>query len=642
MHPMFEPRRFLASRAVSALAALWLSLPSAVLADPGVESETKAALARSINKVSGKNVAVAILDRGLDWTHPDFRNDDGSTRIAYIFDLTDDSGANAAGNTYGVGTIYTRAQINAALAGGAPLATRDAVGHGTATAGNCCGNGRASGGKYQGTAPEATLIIVKFTSDGAPAHDGQPAEAAFYKPDLFPKAVDFAIAKAAELKMPLVMLANFGSIGLRADGGDAIAQKIDAVVGPGKPGLVFITGTGDDGGRDNHASISFSAGQTGALQFQKGQTGTVVLQLWHSAADRLNVSVTSPTASYGPYAAPANTTFDTKTTTEFTYGQNGSIYYNNTKRLLYLTLTGPIGTYTLNLTAATVGTASDSGTFDAYLTPGFYSAANVNRFLSFVQPGKTIWAGATARYNIAPNSYVFRTAWLGLDGFSHSVINEGAVGDLWAGSSIGPTWDGRVGVDVSAPGERTFTTYSPTSYWATFKGNELSDGGGLYGVASAVSAAAPVTTGIVALMLEKNPSLDAAAVKSALQLSARADAFTGAVPNPRFGYGKVDAQAALALVPRLTVPNAVSDCLFDWAETIYPDLFNPPHAKSAVAAPYYYRYYSGTDTYVGVSTDDNHVWLLGPATGNQVHDVGPVNNFLGLAGCTTLSRPRPR
>lgn len=607
---------------------LVLSAPPA-WADPGVEQEIKSALARSSYNVSGKGVAVAILDRGIDWRHADFRNADGSTRIAAIFDLTDKTGATAANNKYGVGTVYTGAQIDAALNGGATLATRDAVGHGTATAGNCCGNGRASSGRYVGVAPEATLIIVKFTSDGAPAHDGQAAESPFYDASLFPKAVDFAVDKARELGMPLVMLANFGSIGGRTDGGDAIARKIDAVVGPGKPGLAFVTGAGDDGGRDNHAGGVVAAGQTVQIRLQKGQAGTVQFQLWYGEADRFTVSVTSPTATYGPYAPPANSGFDTRATTDFNYGHNGSVYYDNALRFVYVTLTGPVGTYTVSLTGTTVS----SGRFDAYLSPGYFGLNNVNRFLSLAAQERTIWSGATARWNIAPNSYVFRTGWLGLDGGSYSVTNEGAVGDLWQGSSVGPTWDGRVGVDISGPGERTITTYGPDSYWATFKGNLINDGAGLYGMASAVSAAAPLVTGVVALMLERNPKADAATLKSALQRSARTDAFTGAVPNPRWGYGKVDALAAVGAVPLVPVPNAVSDCLFGWAERIYSNLFSPAGANSAVFQQYYYRYYPATRNYLAVSSNDNHVWLLGPASGDKLLDVGKVADFQGLAGC---------
>lgn len=34
--------------------------------------------------LSGKNVIVAIIDSGIDYMHPDFRNDDGSSRIQFI------------------------------------------------------------------------------------------------------------------------------------------------------------------------------------------------------------------------------------------------------------------------------------------------------------------------------------------------------------------------------------------------------------------------------------------------------------------------------------------------------------------------------------------------------------------------------
>ena len=108
--------------------------------------------------------------------------------------------------------------------------------------------------------------------------------------------------------------------------------------------------------------------------------------------------------------------------------------------------------------------------------------------------------------------------------------------------------DGRLGVDVSAPGDRIITTYGARSHWATFPRLLIEDGGGLYGMAGAVSAAAPVVTGIIALMLEVDPTLDAVSVKKILQQTARSDEFTGLTPNPLWGYGKVDAFEALMAV----------------------------------------------------------------------------------------------
>ena len=94
-----------------------------------VRVETRVDEAVEALGVSGAGVIVAILDRGIDWQSNDFRNEDGTTRIAWIFDLSDDSGAAGRRNAYGRGTIYTRRQIDHALSSGTMLAARDAFGH---------------------------------------------------------------------------------------------------------------------------------------------------------------------------------------------------------------------------------------------------------------------------------------------------------------------------------------------------------------------------------------------------------------------------------------------------------------------------------------------------------------------------------
>src|SRR5207253_995946 len=145
----------------------------------------------------------AIMDRRIDWYNDDFRNDDGTTRIEYIFDLTDDQGANRAGNAYKLGTIYTKKEIDAALTAKTRLATCDAQGHGTTTAGIACGSGRNSPGrKYRGVAPDASILVVKICSDGVQAHHDEPEEKFFWQPERVPVAIDFICGKAQELRLP--------------------------------------------------------------------------------------------------------------------------------------------------------------------------------------------------------------------------------------------------------------------------------------------------------------------------------------------------------------------------------------------------------------------------------------------------------
>ena len=59
-------------------------------------------------------------------------------------------------------------------------------------------------------------------------------------------------------------------------------------------------------------------------------------------------------------------------------------------------------------------------------------------------------------------------------------------------------------------------------------------------------------------MLERNSSLDYPDVLGALTSTARKDALTGSTPNTRFGYGKVDALAAVQAVTPKKVPGDVT------------------------------------------------------------------------------------
>ncbi|MBN9691975.1 MAG: S8 family serine peptidase [Verrucomicrobia bacterium] len=535
----------------------WLALASAgpVAALDLVRPEIRLDAALAQYDVRGSNVVVAILDRGIDWENADFRDAEGKTRIEYIYDLSDNSGAGQPGNFQGRGTVYTRTQIDAALASGTRLATRDAVGHGTTTAGIAAGGG-VNEPKYRGIAPGARLIVVKVTSEGAPAHDGELAEAPFYDPALIPVAMDFAKIKSAELGLPCVMLLNIGSVGGPTDGTSALCRKIDATVGPGKPGLAFVTGTSDDGGAANRAKGTVAAGQTLALQLEKVGTGTLTFDLWYSEQDRFDVRLITPAGTFGPYAAPAAANgFDTRTV-------GGALYYHlgrdrdfneaqNQRRQLWIRFSGAAGTYTVELIGRTVV----DGTFDATLNPSRFQPGNPlpSRFLNFTAPG-SIWDLASASNNICPNSYVIRRTYQDLNGITRN-LNEGAIGGLWNGSGVGPTFDGRLGMDVSAPGDSLMTVYGPRSYWATFPFNRVPATAGVYGRASAVSAANPIVTGVIALLLEMDPTLDAGQIKQILQQTARADAFTGEVPNANWGYGKIDALAAVELLHRqLTQP----------------------------------------------------------------------------------------
>ncbi|MEM6724168.1 MAG: S8 family serine peptidase, partial [Bacteroidota bacterium] len=238
--------------------------------------------------LSGEGALVVIMDRGIDYTHPDFIDENGNTRIAYIFDLIDDSGANDPGNPYGAGTIYTEADINQALANGSPQLSTDRGGHGTATTGIVCGDGSGTtDGAFQGVAFGARIISIKVTHDPFPAFGSEPGQSGVFDPNDIPIALDFAADKIAELGLPSVSLLNLGSIGGPTDGTSLICREIDDFVALGHP---FLCGVGDDGGADNYAAGTVPANQSETVEINKGETGFLRMDLWYSEDNRFAVT----------------------------------------------------------------------------------------------------------------------------------------------------------------------------------------------------------------------------------------------------------------------------------------------------------------------------------------------------------------
>jgi len=75
-------------------------------------------------------------------------------------------------------------------------------------------------------------------------------------------------------------------------------------------------------------------------------------------------------------------------------------------------------------------------------------------------------------------------------------------------------------------------------------------------------------------------------------------------------------------------PNA--DKLFNWAETTYAAFF-PSNQSSGEVSPWYFRYYSSVDTYLGLNYDNNHIYVLGDVFGGLV-DVGDLDTLLDATG----------
>ena len=113
-------------------------------------------------ELSGEGVLVGIIDTGINYLDPIFRNLDGSTRIQRIWDQEEQSGT--APREIGYGSEYTKEQINQAILSENPKETVpsfDTDGHGTFVASVACGGANPEN-LFIGAAPEAEMVIVKL------------------------------------------------------------------------------------------------------------------------------------------------------------------------------------------------------------------------------------------------------------------------------------------------------------------------------------------------------------------------------------------------------------------------------------------------------------------------------------------------
>lgn len=269
--------------------------------------------------LSGASVLVAVLDSGIDYRLPEFRHRDGSTRIRFLWDQTLLPDAPAGSRPeqpdtasplrrppagYRLGVEFGSEQINQALA--APtrqeqfelLPSTDTSGHGTAVAGIAVGNSPT----YQGVAPEAELLVVKL---------GVPDVSSFPRTTEIMRAVTYAIHKAIELRMPLVINLSFGNTYGAHDGSSLIERFLDNAAEIGR--TVICVGSGNEGNSGGHLAGSLLQENTipGTRDGVPSRTGliarpvsvelavadyerTLNVQLWKNYCDSYRIFLRSP------------------------------------------------------------------------------------------------------------------------------------------------------------------------------------------------------------------------------------------------------------------------------------------------------------------------------------------------------------
>jgi subtilisin family serine protease len=486
----------------------------------------------------GDDVVVGVLDSGIDYTHGVFRTAPGTgagtSRLIGLFDYS--QGPN--------GTPCTTTQLDAQTC--PEIDGTGGHGHGTHVTGIAAGNNRVNG-QYVGMAPNADIVFVKGIRD-AQSNGG------FSDADVI-NGVAFMMNQALSAGKPISVNLSLGSQLGAHDGTSLQEQFMDNFAGPGR---IITAAAGNSGGDSIHVSYAasgtnYSTGHESWL-FMTGAQAAI--DLWAPASSNVQVGL----AIWDPATLGSGPVFVTNAVSPGQLAQGGitiqgvgtianvaidartAADQNNGDRncLIQMQLANGVDPQDYIFSVYTCGT----GTFDMWAVVGgvFPSVPGAPSSFRFGDDAKTIGIPACARRILCVGSHVSKTSWVDVDGVGR-VIPTATFDDISDFSSRGPSRDGRILPNFTAPGEAIISALSKDY----FPQRALIAQGGNFQVQQGTSQASPHVTGIVALMLQRDPALTPENVRQILQSTALAAG--GAVPNNTFGMGKVRAVQAILATP---------------------------------------------------------------------------------------------
>lgn len=490
-----------------------------------------ATLNQPLLNVRGQGVLIGFLDTGIDYLREDFKASGGRTRIAAVWDQTiqsvnyeEDTGEAAGTEQYDreqvqgmvqYGTVYTREDINAALAaereGQNPydiVPSRDENGHGTFLAGVAAASETAD---YIGAAPEAEILMVKLKPAKKYLRDFYllPEQVEAYSETDMMMGVRFLQQYAIREKKPLVICVGLGTASGSRTGALPFADLLNTLAR--QVNTVVVTCTGNEANNRTHTSgLAVSDTEPSEIEITVGADERgFVMEIWAESLDILSVAITSPSGE-------------------------------RISRIPARIDTGGVYNFLLERSQVAVNyrvVESASGyevIFMRFINPAqgiwkihVYSLTNiVGRYNAWL-PLKQFLSGDTYFLNSNPSTTLTEP------GAAERVISVGAYNHItdasYAASGRGYTATGLIKPDFVAPGVDVYGVRA----------------GGGYTTRTGTSVAAAHAAGAAALLLTWGvtdgnlPYMGTNEVKSVLIRGAKRENST-VYPNNIYGYGKMD------------------------------------------------------------------------------------------------------
>ncbi len=527
---------------------------------------------------TGKGVIIGVIDNGFDYIHPAFRETSGKLRLSRVWDQ------NATG-TPPSGYLYGAAYTTESAIRQKELDNVPSTGHGTHVAG-------IAGGSWNlpapGVAPGSELVFVSTNMVDNGIVDG----------------IRWIFDYATSVGKPAVVNLSLGLHYGPHDGSSAVDRVFEAYAGEGR---IIVGAAGNERLDKCHISANLNGvdtirtaisiptyDNTGyqllSIWGEPGQNFSVGFELYENGVLKSKTPIYSVTQIQNANGVANTLNYSGGTINNELFGEVRSPL--NGKANLGIALTSPTALAPGNPVEPVMVLTGARGKVHAWASfetsekyPGFHKGT---RNFSAGDTSYSIGEiGGTGRATISVGAYTSKTSFVNVDNntvaamgsyfnsadslVSHKGYGEEEIAQF---SSVGPTPDGRIKPDITAPGNVIISAFRrgisgpDDSYWEQQTSHNVTDGlrkfpyGGIQGT----SMASPFVAGTVALMLEADPTLTPAEVKTILQSTAIADTFTGTIPvggSISWGAGKIDVDAAVRMaeskrsVPHLRTESVV-------------------------------------------------------------------------------------
>ena len=532
--------------------------------------------AKSGTSGDGAGVIVGIVDTGIDIHHPDFRDKNGKTRIAWLLNAEPPRGLHPdVEHLFGCDSakqsqcaVYSATDIDALIAQGS-TAIHDAEGHGTHVTSIAAGNGGISihkKPKLAGVAPAATLIIANPSTDGGFFDDDVLRSASF--------VFDRAAALGTPTPLPVVCNLSLGGDFGPHDGTSALERGLSAMVGDDRPGRAIVVAAGNSGALTDLGDGPSSGVHTEArvtpggitrvpIRASKSASGQGFVWITFRPGDVVDVALEGPDESrwVGFQSPDEEAGYDDKS------GTTAGVVNN------HLAKSSSITADTNSAVVVVQGKWADRSEFNVLLRgSGDASlwvvgtgdvAPGVSSHFAFeraIRQG-TVTVPASAPGLLAVGCTINRLQWKPLG--SPPILISGLEGDdhpepdgACYFSASGPTPLGVMKPEISAPGGFVVGAMSSEAdprkvQGGLFDSTGCPEGAGpcfivdaQHAVAAGTSMSAPQVAGAIALLMQLKPRLTQAQVTDILEAGARRP--IGHVPyDYQLGPGVLDLEGAL-------------------------------------------------------------------------------------------------